>query len=89
MGIIKNPTFGHIFINNIFWDKNNKILQCCIDCLNLRYFPNTRLIFCFKIPIFLDFTTVLVQLAHVGWGYLYPTRPHSKDAFKCPTAPKG
>jgi hypothetical protein len=37
----------------------------------------------------LDFTAVLVKLAHLGWGYLNAPSPHSEDAFKCPTALKG
>jgi hypothetical protein len=70
-------------------DKTTKILQCCIDSLNLHYFLNRQLIFCFKVPIFLDFTAVLVELAHLGWGYLNAPHPHSKDAFKCLMSPKG
>jgi hypothetical protein len=70
MGIIQNPTLQAYFYKEwVCWDENTKILQCCLDSINLHYFLNTVFLG-FKIPIFLEFTAVLVKLAHLGWGYL-------------------
>lgn len=53
-----------------FWNKNTKISLCCMYNVNIHYFLNTGLIFCFKISIFSTSTTVLLKAGRFGWEYL-------------------